>query len=155
MGTSHNRMHCIEKSNNISKISTMTAALSYLWYSSYNMGPYQILADIYRAWLLTPEIIVILFTLKMQLVYGTHHTTWGHIRDRIGGPVSSRSNLAPSVMTKYQCGWSLHKNFRSLHKNFQEDHLNSRISRRVFKFQEISRISRSCRVASQYVGTNE
>jgi len=45
---------------------------------------------------------------------------------------------------------SMHKqcriiNFRSLHKNFQEDHLNSRISRRVFKFQEISRISRSCR----------
>jgi len=83
------------------------------------LGPYQILADIYRAGLLTPEIIVILFTLKMQLAYGTHHTTWGHIRDRIGGPVSSRSNLAPSVMTGYQCG-------RSLHKNFQEDHLNSR-----------------------------
>jgi len=90
------------------------------------MGPYQILADIYRAGLLIPEIIVILFTLKMQLAYGTHHTTWGHIRDRIGGPVSSRSNLAPSVMTGYQCGRSLHKNFRSLHKNFQEDHLNSR-----------------------------
>ena len=57
---------------------------------------------------------------------GTHHTTWGHIRDRTGGPVSSSSNLAPSVMTGYQCGRSLHKNFRSLHKNFQEDHLNSR-----------------------------
>ena len=51
-----------------------------------------------------------------------HHTTWGHIRDRIGGPVSSRSNLALSVMTGYQCG-------RSLHKNFQEDHLNSKIFR--------------------------
>jgi len=63
---------------------------------------------------------------ELYLAYGTHHTTWGHIRDRIGGPVSSRSNLAPSVMTEYQCGRSLHKNFRSLHKNFQEDHLNSR-----------------------------
>ena len=58
------------------------------------------------------------------------YTTWGCSKDKIGRPVSTQiSDLVPSFMTGNQCSRSPY----------------IKISRRSSKFQEISRISRSCR----------